>query len=233
MPNEQLNDIVYVLKQNIDPYELTYSLRSIEKNFPHRKVWFIGSKPEGLTPDGSIYHQQTGNTKGGLIKSSLWKAITSKDITEDFFWFNDDFFVMKPVDPSKFINFVDGTLERRIQELYKDAGPGPYMRELLKCQQELLIKKQTQMNFDVHLPLLMNKSLAVKSVNQCSSPQFRSFYGNFNKLPYEVMPDVKVYSLTSVPTESTYLSTNDETFRDGAVGRYIREVFSKPSRFEV
>ena len=48
---KQLLDVVYVLKSNIDPEELRYSLRSVEKNFPHRYVWFVGSQPEGFKPD--------------------------------------------------------------------------------------------------------------------------------------------------------------------------------------
>lgn len=33
-------DAVYILKNDIDPSELRYSLRSLE-NFPHGKVWFF------------------------------------------------------------------------------------------------------------------------------------------------------------------------------------------------
>jgi hypothetical protein len=89
------------------------------------------------------------------------------------------------------------------------------------------------MNYDVHLPMLWNKQLAAASINQCSSPQMRSVYGNINRSPYIVRDDVKVYSLEEVPDDPDFLSTNDNTFNDGAVGRYIREQFKKPSRFEV
>ena len=44
---------------------------------------------------------------------------------------------------------------------------------------------------------------------------------------------MKVYDLESVPDDRDYLSTNDKTFHEGKVGEYIREVFNKPSRFEV
>lgn len=113
MPSKR--DIVYILRPDIDPSELIYSLRSIEKNFPHRKVWFVCGQPKRLEPDGRIEHTQTGESKWDKIKSSI----------------------------------------------------------------------------------------------------------------------VKVYDKTSVPENPDFLSTDDGTFNDGAVGEYIRSKFSKPSRFEV
>jgi len=230
MPKKLL-DVVYVLKPDIEPEELRYSLRSVEKNFPHRKVWFVGSKPEGFEPDAAIYHTQTGNSKPLLIKSSLWEVIRNDEVTENFFWFNDDFFVMKPV--KKFIDIVDGDLDRRICELHREQGPSPYCRLLIKAQQELMINKKPTMNFDVHYPMLINKELARNSINKCSSPQFRSIYGNFNNIPYVVHPDCKVYDYETIPKDETYLSTNDDTFKNGKVGEYIRNTFTEPSRFEV
>lgn len=230
MPSKKL-DVIYVLKKDIDPDELRYSLRSVEKNFPHRKVWFVGDMPKGFKPDAKIEHRQEGNCKWELIKSSLWKVLDNEEITEDFFWFNDDFFVMKPI-KGKFVNFVDGTLERRIQELHSNEGMNPYTRSLFKAQQELMSLHLPLMNYDVHLPMLVNKTLALHSINKCSSPQFRSVYGNVNEIPYTVHPDVKVYDMESVP-KYDYLSTNDDVFKKGRVGEYIRKVFDKPSRFEV
>lgn len=91
------NDIVYVIKPDADPAELIYSLRSVEENFPHRYVWVVGSLPKGIKPDRYIKHQQVGRNKWDLIKSSMLRIIQEDELTDDFFWFNDDFFVMKPV----------------------------------------------------------------------------------------------------------------------------------------
>ena len=230
---KKLRDVVYVLRPDIDPEELRYSLRSVEKNFPHRKVWFVGGQPKGFKPDGKIDHKQIGKSKWELIKSSMWEVINNEEITDDFFWFNDDFFIMKPIDTSKFINFVDGTLERRIDELHKESGFNPYTRTLYKAEQELRSMRCPTMNYDVHLPMLFNKVLAEHSINRCSSPQMRSIYGNFNRIPYVVRPDSKIYDLETVPVDDEYISTNDNTFKNGKVGEFIRDTFDKPSRFEV
>lgn len=232
MPKTQKRDIVYILKADINPEELIYSLRSVEKNFPHNKVWFVGGQPKGLKPDRALPHKQVGKSKWELIKSSMWAVIQEPDLTEDFFLFNDDFFVMKPF-KGKFVNYCDGTLERRIDEIHKELGFSPYNRTLYKAQQELMILKAPTMNYDVHLPMLFNKTLALQTLYKCSSPQMRSVYGNLTKSPYILHDDVKVYDLETVPDDPDFLSTNDDTFKKGKVGEYIRETFTEPSRFEV
>lgn len=227
------NDLIYILKADIDTEELKYSLRSVEKNFPINRVWFVGGQPEGLEPDIRIPHVQVGNSKWEMIRSSMWKTVNDERLSEDFFLFNDDFFVMEPVDTDSFRNFVDGTLGRRIDELHSESGMNAYTRTLFKLEQELKTMHEPTMNYDVHLPMLLNKEQVRSTLYKCSSPQMRSAIGNLNRLPFVIHPDVKVYDLESIPVNETYLSTNDDTFRKGNVGKYIRETFTTKSRFEV
>lgn len=231
MPKKLL-DVVYVLKSDIDTEELRYSLRSVEKNFPCRKVWFAGGQPNGFEPDGRISHKQYGATKWDMIKSSLSKVLETEEITEDFFWFNDDFFVMKPF-KGKFVNYADGTLTARIEEL-REENPwlNHYGRTVFKAREELKTLGYGEVNFEVHLPILFNKELLRKSLNVCSSPQIRSIYGNYNRIPFVQKRDVKVYDLESAPEDADFLSTSDKTFVNGKVGELIRGEFSNPSRWE-
>lgn len=225
-------DVVYILKDELDTDELRYSLRSVEKNFPHRKVFFVAGQPRGFKPDGRIEHKQTGYNKWEQIRSSMWKVLECEDITDDFYLFNDDFFVMKPV--KKFVNMCDGTLVRRIEELVADChGYNSYAKTLLKANEELRSLGYPTMNYDLHTPMLMNKEMARTSIGQCASPQMRSIYGNINRIPYVIHPDVKVYGLDEVPEDPDFLSTDDDSFEKGKVGAYIRKTFDKPSRFEV
>ena len=227
------NDLIYILKADIDTEELKYSLRSVEKNFPINRVWFVGGQPKGFRNVVRLQHEQVGNSKWEMIRSSMWKVVNDERLSEDFFLFNDDFFVMEPVDTDSFRNFVDGTLERRIDELHSESGMNAYTRTLFKLEQELKTMHEPTMNFDVHLPMLLNKEQVRSTLYKCSSPQMRSAIGNINRLPFVIHNDVKVYDLESVPVNETYLSTNDDTFRKGNVGKYIRETFTTKSRFEV
>lgn len=226
-------DVVYILKPELDTDELRYSLRSVEKNFPHRKVFFVCGQPKGFNPDGKIEHKQTGYNKWDQIRSSMWKIVECDEITDDFYLFNDDFFIMKPV-KGKFVNMVDGTLIRRIEELANDCkGFNSYAKTLLKANEELKTLKCPTMNYDLHTPMLMNKEMVKNSIGKCASPQMRSIYGNINRIPYVMHPDVKVYGLDVVPEDPDLLSTDDDSFTKGKVGEYIRTVFNKPSRFEI
>lgn len=225
------HDIVYILRKDIDPYELTYSLRSL-KNFPHGKVWFVGGQPKGLKPDGRIRHEQSGRNKWSQIESSMWKVIENDEVTDDFFLFNDDFFIMKPFE-GEFVNYIDGTLSERIEELHSELGLTAYCRTLLKVNQELKYLRAPTKNFEVHLPMLVNKEGMAKAIKEISSPQMRSAYGNFCRVPFVQHKDVKVYDMETVPENPDFLSTNDETFKLGKVGEYIRQTFNEPSRFEV
>ena len=110
-----LHDIIYILKPDIKPEELRYSLRSVEENFPHRKVFFVCGQPKGFEPDGRIRHQQTGS-KWERIRSSMYEVINTEEVTDDFFLFNDDFFVMKPFE-GEFVNYVNRTLGEYVQKL--------------------------------------------------------------------------------------------------------------------
>ena len=231
MPGKR--DIVYILRPDIEPEELRYSLRSL-KNLPHRFVWFVGGQPKGFKPDRSLPHVQTGDSKWDKIRSSMYKAIEQEELSDEFFLFNDDFFVMQPF-KGEFINYIDGTLSDRIEQ-FRQENPwlSPYARTLYKANEELkALGIKEPKNFDVHLPMLINKEQAKTTIKLCSSPQMRSVYGNLSKCKMVQHDDVKVFDLKTVPEDPDYLSTNDDIFRDGKVGEYIRSCFPEPSRYEV
>ena len=231
MPGKR--DIVYILRPDVEGDELRYSLRSL-KNLPHRFVWFVGGLPRGYKPDRSLPHIQTGESKWDRIRSSMYKVIEQEELSDEFFLFNDDFFVMKPV-KGTFVNFVDKTLEWRVEDL-RQLNPWlrPYGRTLYKANEELkALGIKEPKNFEVHLPMLINKEQAKTTIKLCSSPQMRSIYGNLSKCKTVQHDDVKVYDLNTVPEDPDYLSTNDDIFRDGKVGEFIRSCFPEPCKYEV
>lgn len=227
------NDIVYILKEGLDPAELTYSLRSVDANFPHRKVWFVGYQPAGLFPDGRIIHTQEGHNKWQRVRSSLEVLCSTEEVSEDFFLFNDDFFILNR-QRGQFVNFSNGTLEKRINDIERKYGsPTKYSREMLRLRLELIIKNLDTVSFALHLPMLMNRKALEETLKNFNTPMFRSAYGNFNNIPYRSHVDVKIYDDTSLPDEDwEYLSTTESSFQNGKVGEFIRAMFPNPSRFE-
>lgn len=228
-----MRDIVYILKDGITSKELVYSLRSVEKNFPHRYVWFVGGKRAGLKPDRVVYHRQDGPTKWDLIKSSMLEVIKQPELTDEFYLFNDDFFVMKPFE-GEFINYADRSLTERVNDFIEERGaPNRYARTILAARDQLLALGYPEVNFEVHLPMLFEKGKVEEALKKCTSPQMRSVYGNITGCRYIERPDVKVNRMEYIPDDPDFVSTNDNTFAFGNIGKYIRQTFDKRSRFEL
>lgn len=224
-------DIVYILKDDVQPQELIYSLRTVEQNFPHRKVWFVCGQPKGLVPDGRIAHRQVGSSKWERVRSSWMEICRNEDITDDFFLFNDDFFVLKPVDT--FINMTDGSIGRRVRELISRRGNSNYCRNLAQSEKLLIDKGYDTISFALHVPFLVNKAQVLETLNTFDLPMFRNLYGNQHHVPFIYHPDVKIWDAGETPTDNwDYCSTTEDTFRYGAVGQWIRKKYSTPSRFE-
>ena len=226
-------DIVYILKDDIATEELRYSLRSIEQNFPHRFVWFVGGQPKGLKPDRLLRHTQFGANKWLKIKSSMLEVVKQEELSDEFFLFNDDFFVTKPLE-KEFVNFTDRTLADRIEDFRKENPHlNRYAMSLVQTEEELKAQGYGTLNFEVHLPMLFEKNKVETALCSCFSPQMRSIYGNITGCKVIDRRDVKVNSLNDIPYGMDFVSTNDKTFVFGNVGQYIRDLFKEPSRFEV
>ena len=227
-----MRDIVYILKENVTTEELKYSLRSVEANFPHRYVWFVGGQPKGLTPDRALPHKQYGEMKWDLIRSSMLEVVKQDELSDEFFLFNDDFFVMQPF-KGTFVNYADRKLKERIDDFHHESMfLNHYARTLVMAREELTAQGYSEINFEVHMPMLFEKSKIADTIMRCRSPQMRSVYGNITGCKYKMRDDVKVHSLTDIPDKMDFVSTSDKTFVNGAIGKYIRNAFPYPSRFE-
>lgn len=226
-------DIVYILKNDINSEELRYSLRSVCENFPYRKIFFVGGCPKDIVPDIYIAHEQSGFTKWQKSRSSLLKILKNEELSDEFFLFNDDFFILKKV-KGNYINFTNGTIERRINELRKNTGRiSGYSAKLSELQTRLKMKGKDNISFAVHIPMLINKKKALEILSAEKECMFRSFYGNMANIPYTYHEDVKIYDNASLPKFDDFLSTTDEAFKDGAVGEWIRERFPTPCKYEI
>lgn len=232
---EPLWDIVYVLRNDIDdsPEELRYSLRSL-KNFKYDKVWFAGGQPKFLRPDRALPINQKGNTKWEKVCYTLRKICENEEISENFWLFNDDFFVMAP--NKQYPAYTDGDLAFRILTLEDgQRGRTGYSNILRQC---LFFLKQNNLpttNYALHLPMLINKTKALEVLD--AYPEiinFKNIYGNYTGVEPYYTSDVK-YSDNSRPIDKTlpYLSSMERSFLNGVIGDYIRESFPNKSRFEI
>lgn len=228
-------DIVYVIKDAAFNEELRYSLRSVEKNFPHNKVFFYGGKPMYFHPDKLVPIVQKGKTKWDRVRAML-KTIAEDDrITENFVLFNDDFFVMKPVENLPMYRY--GTLEQLCDRIKrKNGGPTAYTNNL-----ELTIKKLKDnnfctWNFELHAPMIFNRGDLRELINLFPDTRgTRSLYGNMylNEEDTEPMKDTKIFKINELPPEDAlFVSTEDSSFSRGEIGKLIKLAFPDKSRWE-
>jgi len=231
------NDIVYVLREGENP-ELKYSLRSVEKNFPHRKVVFVGGKPDGLEPDLYIPAEQTQD-KWHNSQDLILKACLDDRLSENIILFNDDFFVLKPIKALPvYVNRTLPELARLVT--HNGKRESEYITKRINpCIEKLKARGLPLVNYELHLPMEINRAKMAKiySINPLPEAK-RSFYGNLYRIrgqeidPYK-MNDGSVQSLNGeYKVGRTFISTTDESWQ-GRVGEQIRELFPTPSQYEL
>lgn len=231
-----MNDIVYLLKDGPNE-ELRYSLRTVAKNFPHNKVVFVGGKPADITPDEFIRVEQNQGSKWNNTRQNLLTACQNAAISDDFWLFNDDFFIMEPYhghdleyDDSLWHHII--AIENRHH--MNKSGYTLRLRQLCKTLRTAGI--DAPKNYAVHRPMLVNKAKALEVLTKYpEEPMFRALYGNLTAIddPGAEVKDCKVTPWLKPAYEmSDIISTEDRCFAKDAVGRYIRERFTEPSRWE-
>lgn len=226
-------DVVYFYRAT-KSQELKFSLRSVQKNLPYNSVWIYGDKPEGIEPDNMVEILQSGFTVWQRTTNMLKDICLNPDITENFWLFNDDFFILKPMTSEKPV--YAGFLKERVAEIeQKHKGKTAYSRQLEKVIVALKNDGFKTKNYATHTPLLVNKEKALETIERYPYiPMFRALYGNMHDIKgRNIKKDVKLLGPHDVPTEEMqFASTSNESFTKEA-GIYIKRKFYRPSRFEV
>ena len=227
-------DAVYFVKEGAKNPELIYSVRSLCKNLPFRKLWFIGGCPEGILPDVAHSFNRISNIKTRNT-SEMFKLVCKIDnISDDFIFFNDDFYIMQPMTelPARYWK----TLDEKIELMHKIYGSTRWSGLLEIASDALKAKQCTTYNFELHAPMVFNKEKLERVIKKFPGvPCKRSLYGNYYKL-YEnglEKPDGKVHRLDIELMNVDIISSDDQSFKEGAVGRQIRAAFPEPSKYEI
>jgi hypothetical protein len=232
-------DIVIPLKRSIQNEELRYTIRSICKNMPHRKIWLAGYSPKWLYGIGYIKVQVPYGSKYKKAAANILAACRDPRVSDDFLLFNDDFFVMQPI--TDFQNLHRGPLIDHLKRLEKDYAAKPYY-EGMKRTYDILRRMgfENPVNYGLHIPMIINKKkwLEAWEMQEEYNPKrlplhLRTFYGNVFQVGGEQIDDVKLAKLTEIPSgEELFLSSNDNSFAIGNIGDYVRSKFYQPCKYE-
>lgn len=223
-------DCVYICRPG-DNEELRYSIRSIVTNMPHDNLWLVGYKPSWYV--GNFISVPNTTTKFENIRLAMKAAAEHNEISDNFILMNDDFFVIKPVNPNKVLH--GGLLIDKINRYRSMIESGRYIN-LLENTYKFLIKSgiKDPLDYDIHTPMVFNKNNLLQIINRRHFP--RSLYGNIFNIGGEFTNDVKIYPYNSLlknklPENSPYISTQDDSF-ENLLNTLLKDRFIKPSQYE-
>lgn len=228
-------DIVYFVKESSKNPELVYSLRSVEKNFKcGGRVWLVGGHPRGLEGCHFLPVKQDMDSKWKNVRKSLVEVCKSSQISDKFWLFNDDYFILKRVD-SMPEAYYDGSILELCGRIEKrSGGVSLYTKQMRHLIQTLEDAGLTTLSYALHRPMLIEKKKALEVLEKFpDEPMFRSLYGNYWRVMPEPDSDYKIrWNEEALDESKVFVSTMDDSWNQGRVGFRLREIFDKPSRWE-
>lgn len=201
-------DYVYICRSG-ENEELRYSLRSIEQNMPSGKVWLVGNRPIWYIGD-LVFVKDIGG-KFDNIKNCIKTVAYHSAISDNFVLMNDDFFALRKMNEVPILH--GGPLKEKILRYKELRMPSKYIK-LLELTYKQLIDNNIldPIDYDIHVPMVMNKEKLKQSINLAYFP--RSTYGNFAKVGGLKIEDVKIYGTEKKQLDhcGNFLSTEDRSF---------------------
>ena len=245
--SEHLPDLVYTVRPGETNHELRYSLRSVARNLPHRLVWIVGHKPTWVTgvryiptaqPHTDWAHKHENQTR------NLQAACKAPDVSASFVLMNDDFYVIRPVQCVPVMH--GGTVARMSQE-YRRLVPEPQNYFILAMERnayDLTANHGVEdpLNYDLHVPMPLDKEIWEAVLYGCTAFEHhvhkRTRYGNLYHIGGMEIHDVKatygsdLQAQQVIAAGGAFISTNDDAFEQGPIGRVLASMFRDPCRYE-
>lgn len=229
-------DVVYILGTGSqwDDNELRLSLRSLERHGRNAgDVYVIGHCPEWVTgvkhvPCGDPYDRKCDN---------LWYKLQQYK-GDRCVLMNDDFFLLQQVELEDIPNYYDGQMEGlaiRLTNKYRRLTPYAYTIEATEAL--LLRNNRPTRNYAVHVPMVVDMSIARKlfqALGDAPGMSFRCLYGNYVNRNCAELADLKFIEPVNVSKAiegKTFFSIGDG-FLDEAGKAFLFELYNEKSRFE-
>ena len=211
-------NFVYICKDG-DNEELRYSIRSIVKNCNVENIWVVGGKPSWYS--GNYIEVRQNLSKYKNAHNNFKHICESSEIPEDFIFMNDDFFVTKQTE--NITTYFDRTLLNKIERYENILGRNSYINRMKATQQKLLsMQIDTPLNYEIHVPMLINKNNFKKIVGINHNLLYRSMYGNVYGVEGDEMKDVKVYDSINMQSLSYDYTSNKYNFLSTEYGSFIK-----------
>ncbi len=173
-----------------------------------------------------IFHKDIPGRKEYSVYNKLLHACYDKRISENFIYWNDDHILLRHLSVSDFKYWHNGLLSLRLGSIFN--------RELLKTQ-NTLAEFPNALNFDIHAPMIVNKTSFIntfkhRSVELCLKTTYCAD-NNVSKL--EFMQDLKIKDKFSEIelNDRLFFSTSDMIAQP--LINYLETKFPNKSKFEL
>lgn len=217
--------------------ELRFCLRSIEKYVADvENVFIIGERPDFLrnTVHVSAIDMQGHEYKERNIFSKIMLACNDPRVSDDFLFFNDDHFLLRPWLADTF-HHRETLKEMQFNRIVKDA----YYKAI--CNTVAFIGGDA-FNFDVHCPIVYNKERFKRTVGRADWYKkggflIKSVYCAMNGIVGSLVQDLKISKPFSpreirlMLRDRPYFSCSDHGLNK-PLRDYLHELFPNPSRYE-
>jgi hypothetical protein len=226
-------DIVYTVKSGREfGDELRYSLRSLA-NIPHDNVWIVGDTYPWVK-NVRFLNVYQGKSSWTNVHENLRRVCLQKDLSEEFIFLNDDFYIMQKIDAMPVLH--GGPLSD-LKDRYKKSERHYYARIVRNTFDYL---GPGSMNYDLHTPMTLNKELLPIVLKNSKDRLFRSIYGNKYAIGGEYYKDTKVRSKRHPAPAATheevvsspFISSSNTSFSESFVGDFIRDQFHQKCNYE-
>ncbi len=153
-------DIVYLLgnESRWKNKEILFSVRSVAHHMQgYGRIFIVGEDPGFFGPDVTVipFVDEFGN-KAHNIQAKIMRAATDDRVSKDFMVFNDDYFLLKPIQSKGYPFYYKNTLP---EALTKNPIGRDYLPHLQATINELSKRDLPLFNFDSHYPIIYNKGL--------------------------------------------------------------------------
>lgn len=224
--------------------ELRFSLRSLERHVRGiDRVFVVGEDPGFLSNRVThVYSTDPSNVKEFNIASKIYFACETTDISEDFFFVNDDHIFAGDIDAVEYPYFWKSDLSDSIPEQRSDA----YGRSLKATHAYLQSRGAPTKHYDLHTPIRYNRSkfLGLREAWVASQQSrigyvVKSTYVNLLGLPPGPhMSDIKFFNPKGEDDVRQHIGDRHVfSFADSAlicgVGQYLFKTFPDKSKFEI
>lgn len=238
-------DIVYILGSGSkwNNNELRYSLRSLEKHFPHRNVFIVGEFPNWLR---NVNHMDVNDafpySDGGKLRNAVRKiraACEDERISDQFVLMNDDFFFLE--DCTEIKPFSLGSMQQTIDRHITQKG---YYYEALVRTKRYLEEKgiKDPTCYAIHCPIVYDKKKFLQMTDGLDLMKagyaIRTIYGNTFNIGKIERKDVKISSESALmdflqkEDKGDFLSSGDNTVLYTDFQKWLDNRFPEQSKYE-